>query len=68
MEILKKKLCNELIRGGYVKEMDIVKHSYSTDRMNRLDNAVEKENNICPTLTTRCDCLGVVVYDKKKNA
>ena len=48
--------------------MDIVKHSYSTDRMNRLDNAVEKENNICPTLTTRCDCLGVVVYDKKKNA
>lgn len=63
---LKKILCNKLIGGGYVKEMDIIKHSYSNNRLNRLDNAVEKDNNIAPTLTTRADTLGVVVCVEEK--
>lgn len=29
--------------------------------MNRVESI---QNNICPTLDTRCDCLGVVVKDE----
>lgn len=57
---LKTQLCNELIANGKVKENDVIRHSYSTSRMNG-DKKDIQANNICPTLDTRCDCLGVVV-------
>lgn len=58
---LKNKLCNYLIENDLVKEFDVIRHSYSTSRMeNWKERGVEK-NNLCPTLDTRCDCLGVVV-------
>lgn len=60
---LEQKLCNELIEKGKVKENDVIRHSYSNSRMNGEFKDI-RENNMRPTLDTRCDCLGVVVDDK----
>ena len=63
---LKRTLCNELIDRGLVEENDIIRHSYTR---NRLDNGVdnmsrtESKEKLSPTLDTRCDCLGVVVKE-----
>lgn len=63
---LKTQLCNKLIEENLVEEGDVVRHSYSTNRMNKF-YASNKENKSCsPTLDTRCDCLGVVVDDMPK--
>lgn len=56
---LKKKLCNYLIKNGLVKENDVIRHSYSTKRMEQWKDRNVELNNISPTLDTRCDCLGV---------
>lgn len=62
---LKNKLCQELLRGGQLRLYDVIRHSYTNNRlgngvknMNRIES---QNNNICPTLDTRCDCLAVVV-------
>jgi DNA (cytosine-5)-methyltransferase 1 len=65
MENLKRKLCNHLIENDLVKENDVIRHSYTNSRM-RGEFKDIRENNICPTLDTRCDCLGVVVNTMKK--
>lgn len=56
---MKTQLCNELIESGKIKENDVIRHSYTTSRMNG-DMKDLKQNNLSPTLDTRCDCLGVV--------
>ena len=65
---LKKELCNELLRGGQLRLYDVIRHSYTKNRLNNGQknmNRIESiENGICPTLDTRCDCLGVVVEDE----
>lgn len=61
---LKSKMCKELIENGKVKENDVVRHSYTNSRMSGEMKDI-KQNNISPTLDTRCDCLGVVVKDKE---
>lgn len=62
MENLKTQLCDYLIQNNLVKEMDVIRHSYSTSRMKEWKKKRNVEtNNIAPTLDTRCDCLGVVV-------
>ena len=61
---MKKELCNKLIESGKVKEGDMIDHSYTNNRLEKIDEdnfKADNENNICKTLTTRCDCLGVVV-------
>ena len=60
---LKTQMCNELIASGKVKENDVIRHSYSTSRMNGEMKDIQ-QNNISPTLDTRADCLGVVVKDE----
>ena len=62
---LKEKLCNELIDKNLVQEGDIVKHSYTSQIMNGKKKAVEKSDEMI-TLTTRGDCVGVVVNDEVK--
>ena len=62
---LKEKMCKELIENGKVKENDVIRHSYTTSRINGEMKDIQ-ENNISPTLDTRCDCLGVVVNDDPK--
>lgn len=63
---LKRTLCNELIDKNLVGEYDVIRHSYTR---NRLDNGVanmgrtESKEKLSPTLDTRCDCLGVVVKE-----
>lgn len=57
---IKTELCNQLIEKGIVKENDVIRHSYSSSRMNGEMKDIQ-QNNISPTLDTRCDCLGVVV-------
>lgn len=61
---MKTKLCNELIEQGKVKENDVIRHSYTSSRMNGEMKEL-KQNNISPTLDTRCDCLGVVINPLK---
>lgn len=61
---LKRKMCNNLVQSGKVKENDVIRHSYSTSRMNGQMKDIQT-NNISPTLDTRCDCLGVVVKEEK---
>lgn len=63
---LKRTLCNELVNKGLVEENDVIRHSYTR---NRLDNGIENmsrtesKEKLSPTLDTRCDCLGVVVKE-----
>lgn len=61
-ENLKEKLCNDLITNEKVKENDVIRHNYSSSRINGEMKDI-KQNNLSPTLDTRCDCLGVVVKD-----
>lgn len=65
---LKTKLCNYLINNNLVKPYQVIKHSYSTCRMNEDWHGKHHDNeiDICPTLTTRPDCLGVVVEDDRE--
>ena len=63
---LKQKLCIELIASGKVKENDVIRHSYSTNRMQNWDKRGVEHNDMCPTLDTRCDCLGIVVNSNNK--
>ena len=64
---LKNTLCDKLVSENRVKEGDIVRHSYTN---NRLDNGdknmgrIENHEGLSPTLDTRCDCLGICVEDK----
>ena len=62
---LKEELCKHLIDNNLVEEFDVIKHSYSTSRMNDWEKRNVETNNISPTLDTRCDCLGVVVKDEE---
>lgn len=57
---LKQQLCEKLIEDGLVKEYDIVKHSYTTRIMEGKKKCVESSDEMI-TLTTRGDCVGVVV-------
>ena len=58
---MKKQLCNELIKENKVKENDVIRHSYSSQRIEHWDDRGVEKNNISPTLDTRCDTLGVCV-------
>ena len=58
--VLKAKLCNELIQKKMVEDGDVIRHSYTNSRMQGERKDI-KEKFVCPTLDTRCDCLGVTV-------
>ena len=66
---MKRTLCNEPLAKGLVSEGDVIRHSYTR---NRLDNGVEnmsrteRKEKLSPTLDTRCDCLGAVVKEPTK--
>lgn len=72
-ETLKIKLCNELIKSGILKENYVVNHSYTNGLNGKNPNSrttlydyIETTNGLSPTLTTRPDCLGVVVNSHKE--
>lgn len=64
---LKQQLCNYLIDNNLVEENDIIRHSYSNSRMKNFYKQNSVNNNVSPTLDTRCDCLGVVVRENEMN-
>lgn len=59
-DILKRQLCNELIRQGKVHEGDVIRHSYTNSRFNSFHIENKDNHDCCSTLTTRADCIGVV--------
>ena len=61
-ENLKKQMCNNLILSDRVKENDVIRHSYSTSRMNGEKKDIQ-QNNISPTITTRIDDANHFVYN-----
>ena len=66
---LKSKLCRELLDNGLVEEWDVIRHSYTNNRLNNgVENmsGTESKEKLSPTLDTRCDCLGVVVKEPSK--
>lgn len=68
---LKTQLCKKLINENKVKEGDVIRHSYSTNRLENGDKnmgRLENHEGLSPTLDTRCDCLGVVVKDYSDNS
>ena len=65
-ETLKKELCNQLILDGKVQEGDVVKHNYTQQIMDGNKKAIEKSGTMI-TLTTRGDCVGVVVDVNKES-
>lgn len=63
---LKRALCNELLENELVEEHDVIRHSYTPNRLsNGIENMArtESKEKLSPTLDTRCDCLGVVVKE-----
>jgi len=58
---MKNELCNNLIKNGKIKENDVIRHSYTTSRNENWNKRNIEQNNLSPTLDTRCDCLGVCV-------
>lgn len=67
---LKEKLCEELLKGGLLKPYDVIRHSYTKNRLNngeRNMNRIESQESLCHTLDTRCDCLGVLVEESEIN-
>lgn len=72
-ENLKTQLCNKLIQSGVLRENYVINHSYTNGLNGKNKNSrqtvedyIETTNNIMPTLTTRPDCLGIVVNDNPK--
>ena len=65
---MKVELCNNLIKEGKVKENDVIRHSYTTSRNEDWDKRSVEQNNLSPTLDTRCDCLGVCVDKHNMNS
>ena len=62
---LKTQLCNRLVAEHIVKGGEIINHSYTTSEQRpNLEDYIESDNGIVPTLTTRPDILG---YAEKKN-
>lgn len=62
----KQELCNYLIKNNLVKEMDIIKHSYSNERLMNWDKRGVESNNMMPCLSTRPDCFGIAVNEIEK--
>lgn len=51
---LKQELCDELIVNGMVEEGDVIRHSYTNDRLNngvKNMGRTESKDKLCPTLT-----------------
>ena len=59
--MIKTELCNYLIENGLVVPYQVIRHNYYNHRLKEDWGSRDGFANICPTLDTRCDCLGVVV-------
>ena len=67
---LKRQLCENLAQSGLLKHGDVINHSYTNGLNGKnpnsrltLEDFIERQDNISPTLTTRPDTLGIAVSD-----
>ena len=65
MNKIKTKIVKQLLQSGLVKPYDIVEHSFTDNGQRKLERLVISTDGIMPTITTRIDCLGVVVKDER---
>ena len=66
--MIKTELCNYLVENCLVVPYQVIRHSYSNHRLREDWRERDSFVDICPTLDTRCDCLGVVVpYRRERN-
>ena len=64
---LKNALCDKLVSENKVKDGDVIRHSYTSNRLNNGDknmSRIESQEGLSPTLDTRCDCLGICVQEE----
>lgn len=65
MKKIKTKIVKELLESGKLKPYDVVEHSYTDSGSRSLDKLILSTNGILPSMTTRPDTMGVVVYEEK---
>ena len=64
MSELKRKLANELVEKGLLEEGDMIRHSYTHNRIDnelRLENSNDKSSSAA--ITTRADTLGIATRE-----
>lgn len=54
---------NKLIQSGLAKPFYVIEHSYTDNGNRELESLIVSTDGIMPCMTTRPDCLGVVVYE-----
>lgn len=59
----KRKLCDKMLEQGNLNEFDMIRHSYTRDRIDDISRK-ESTNGISATITTRADTLGIVIGDR----
>ena len=64
MKKIKTKIVKQLLASGLVKPFDVVEHSYTDNGSRDLTRLIVSTNGIFPAMTTRPDCLGVVVENE----
>ena len=64
MKKIKTKIVKQLLDSGLVKPFDVVEHSYTDNGSRDLTRLIVSTNGIFPAMTTRPDCLGVVVENE----
>lgn len=63
---LKKEYANKLLKNG-IKPYTVVRHSYTNNRLQNDIGRIESvEKNMCPSLTTRGDTLGVAALTMRE--
>lgn len=63
---VKTEYCDKLIDNNLVQEGDVINHAFASDRLKEIDSGIvhienTKDTTNSPAITTRADCLGVVV-------
>lgn len=61
---IKTDLVKKLLESGLVKPYDIIEHSFTDNGVRDISRCIISQDGIFPTMTTRPDCLGVVVDEK----
>ena len=61
--MIKRKVMNKLIQSGLAKPFYVIERSYTDNGNRELESLIVSTDGIMPCMTTRPDCLGVVVYE-----
>ena len=59
--MIKQKVIHNLLKSGLLKPYDVVEHSYTAGKTPK--DLIVSTNGIFPCMTTRPDCLAVVVCE-----